>query len=149
MGWVPVNPGQSVQRTDALQGIRIGAKARIVANESMLLVREQHADDSTFWTLPGGGIEPGESPIAGLRREVREELNADIHIGNALDTLWYAHRSGSPKLSMYRVFECDLLSAPRPNPAEGVLECRWTDLDAFPSRTLPQVRYFVHSVTCD
>lgn len=35
----------------------------------------------TFWLTPGGGIDPGESPTAGLRREVFEEtglLNFEI-----------------------------------------------------------------------
>jgi 8-oxo-dGTP pyrophosphatase MutT (NUDIX family) len=30
------------------------------------------------WDLPGGVVEPGESPAAGLRREIREELGVDL-----------------------------------------------------------------------
>ena len=31
-----------------------------------------------FWGLFGGGIEPGESPEAGLRRELKEELAIEV-----------------------------------------------------------------------
>jgi len=36
--------------------------------------------------LPGGGADAGETPEQTLRREVREECAAEIHIGNRLGT---------------------------------------------------------------
>jgi 8-oxo-dGTP pyrophosphatase MutT (NUDIX family) len=32
----------------------------------------------TFWATPGGGMEPGETPLAAAIREVREELGIDV-----------------------------------------------------------------------
>ena len=32
----------------------------------------------TFWATPGGGMEPGETPLAAALREVREELGIDV-----------------------------------------------------------------------
>lgn len=37
-----------------------------------------------FWELPGGKVEPGESPVVALQREVREELGIDISVGSEI-----------------------------------------------------------------
>jgi len=34
----------------------------------------------TFWATPGGGMEPGETPLAAALREVREELGIDVNL---------------------------------------------------------------------
>jgi 8-oxo-dGTP pyrophosphatase MutT (NUDIX family) len=53
--------------------------ARVVlldADDRILLVRSEW-DDRTLWFTPGGGLEPGEEPEAGARRELREETGLD------------------------------------------------------------------------
>ena len=48
---------------------RIGAYAIIAGGDGHLLLVEQDGE----LQLPGGGIDPGESPLRALHREVREE----------------------------------------------------------------------------
>jgi len=123
--------------------LRRGAKALISTPSRVLLVKERHADGSPFWTLPGGGVYRHESLIAGLRRELVEELRCRSTIGEELTTFWYAHSSRPSATTVYTVFDCVLLSEAAPNRNEGVLDRRWVNPAAPPPSTLPQVRYLL------
>ncbi|OEV03754.1 NUDIX hydrolase [Streptomyces nanshensis] len=52
----------------------------------VLLVRPAYRDDT--WLLPGGGVEAGESPMEGCRRELKEELGLDLHVDDLLALCW-------------------------------------------------------------
>ena len=42
-----------------------------------------------FWEFPGGKIEDNEMPEEALRREIREELETEIRVGELIDTVEY------------------------------------------------------------
>lgn len=46
-----------------------------------------------MWEFPGGKIEPGESRVTALKREIQEELGIDINVGDFLCTTNYDYPS--------------------------------------------------------
>ncbi|MEF8813597.1 MAG: NUDIX domain-containing protein [Halovenus sp.] len=142
-------PGRSENAGRAGLRIRPGAKALVSDGERFLLVRERRSDGSSFWTLPGGGVRPGESAEAGLRRELVEELQCRSRVDAATGTFSYRHTSQPDTVSVYTVFGATLQSCPRPNRDEGVLECQWVSATSLPEATLPQVRRTLRRVPSD
>jgi len=123
--------------------IRSGVKALVSTSGSVLLVQEYHSDGTPFWTLPGGGVGPLETPGDALVREVREELHCDCVVGEPLETVWYAHTIRTGTFSRYVVMSCRLCERPEPASSEDVAAVRWVGPDECPPRTIPQVRNLV------
>ncbi len=67
--------------SSASRSPRIRVAAIIVKDESVLLVRHEK-QGRTYWLLPGGGCEYGESVGEALVRELKEEANLDIRVGD-------------------------------------------------------------------
>lgn len=57
---------------------RVGAFAIVRDADRVLISRRT---DSGWYNLPGGGVEPHETPGEGLRRELREETGLDVEVG--------------------------------------------------------------------
>ncbi len=58
---------------------RIRVAAILVEDGKILLIAHKKGKH-TYWLLPGGGVEYGESLDAALKRELKEELGIDIRV---------------------------------------------------------------------
>lgn len=59
----------------------------IIRDNHILLIRHRENESGrSYWILPGGGIEPGETEEDCVLREIKEETNLDVRIVSLLVT---------------------------------------------------------------
>ena len=81
--------------------------AIIMRGEEVFATQRGYGQWHGWWEFPGGKMEAGESPQEALRREIREELDAEIEIGDLLETVEWDYPEFH--LTMH-CFICTLLS---------------------------------------
>lgn len=73
--------------------VRVAAAIIKAINEKgepvIFATQRGHGDFKGGWEFPGGKIEEGETPQQALIREVMEELETEIAVGELLDTIEY------------------------------------------------------------
>ena len=92
--------------------------------QSILLIKRR---DVPVWVLPGGGIDPGESPEAAATREVEEETGYKVQISRKVGEY-------TPKCRLAHfthLYECTILSG------KPTLSDESQGVQFFPLKTLP------------
>ncbi|MBP1555283.1 MAG: (deoxy)nucleoside triphosphate pyrophosphohydrolase [Oscillospiraceae bacterium] len=104
-----------------------------------------YGDYKDWWEFPGGKIESGEMPTDALKREIREELDTEIEVGDlittveydypdfhlSMDCFWATVLSGSLLLKEHEAARCISLN--------DMEELRWLPADLIVTERIRQV----------
>ena len=69
--------------------IRVVAAIVVDGSGRIFATQRGYGEWKDWWEFPGGKIEAGETPEQALRREIREELDAEIEVGELITTVDY------------------------------------------------------------
>ena len=116
-----------------LRRVTAGAVVRNSSNQILL----QRRSDDGFWSLPGGGVEAGETVLECLTREILEETGWQVEVRNLLGiyssplTQTHTYPDGNMVQFVALVFEARALKVLQEMDSES-LELRFFDLELMP-----------------
>jgi mutator protein MutT len=107
--------------------------AAVIEERNRLLVTRRPAGVHLegLWEFPGGKIDGPETHADALRRELREELDVEIEVGDLLLETTHAYPEKTVTLYFYR---CRLAGTPRPLLGQ---QMQWVTRDELPSLGFP------------
>ena len=108
----------------------LGAAA-VVRDDDGKVLLVKHSYGALNWEIPGGGAQPGESPVETAVREVREETGLDV-MAERLTGVYYdpTHPLGE---FVHFVFVCRWSTAQQPTPGPPeVTACRFWSRETLP-----------------
>lgn len=85
------------------QQVPVQVCAAVIRHQSKILLTLRPEDKKLggYWEFPGGKIEAGESPQFALQRELREEIDIEVSVGELLETVHYSYDWGDVTILAY------------------------------------------------
>jgi 8-oxo-dGTP diphosphatase len=107
--------------------------AAVIDRDGRFLVtrRQEGVHLEGCWEFPGGKCDAGESLESCLARELREELDVDVRVGEELFTTTHTYADRLVELHFMR---CELLEQPRPQLGQ---EMRWVGREELATLQFP------------
>lgn len=119
------------------RGMTLGVRAAVLSEAGeVLLVRHTYTPG---WHMPGGGVEPDETLLDALAKELREEANIALTGPAVLHGVFLnRHVSVRDHVAVF-IVRAFTQSAPK-QPDHEIAEARFFPLSALPDRTTPGTR---------
>ena len=101
-GWalLPVHVRRFLMLRYPRPSFRVGVLAIVVSPDGGVLLLRHRFRSGKPWGLPGGWLEPGEGPVDGMRRELKEELDIDV-AADALALVTAVSRGVRPHVEIF------------------------------------------------
>ncbi len=120
--------------------IRVGAYAVLVDDDQRILLALWNEGATPAWTVPGGGLEEGETPEEAAVREVREETGYDVELIRLLGEIRFTvaardrlDGSGRALEGIRIVFEARIVGGELRHEVGGTTdEAAWIPIDDVP-----------------
>ena len=127
-GGPPESPERSEGHAEN-QG-HIDVVAAVIERAGRILIARRLAGSHLggLWEFPGGKRQPGETPEAALVREVREELDAAVTVGELLDDVEWTYPEKTVRLLFFR---CALRDEPRAAEGQEIAWVAPAELDRY------------------
>ena len=113
----------------------IRVTAAIIEKDGKILIAKRKQNDnlfSGFWEFPGGKIEEGETPEECMARELKEELDIEVEVGELIKSSKHQYPHGEFELLAYKVTHIR---------GKIVLndhdEIKWVTIDEMPNFSFP------------
>ena len=118
------------------RGLTLGVRGMAIDREGRIfLIKHSYVPG---WHLPGGGVEPGETALEALTREMMEEGNIAITEPDFFALYFNPKDSGRDHVALYVIRDFVQTSQPQPN-AE-IIAHGFFARDALPADTTPATR---------
>jgi 8-oxo-dGTP diphosphatase len=139
----PEGPGLTeAERVGVDPHQRVAAYAVVVADGKLLLTQlASHTGAAGRWNLPGGGLDPGESPTEGVVREVAEETGQvvdEVRLVDVMTQHWVGRSARGLEdyhaVRLLHTARCTRPTRPVVHDVGGsTSDARWVPLDALAS----------------
>lgn len=101
----------------------------IVRDGKALVTLRGREPEKDRFDIPGGFLDPDEDPVAGVKREVQEELGMKIEVGISDVVQMVPHPYGDDGDWVLAIGFIAAAAAGEPEPGDDVAAVRWVGLD--------------------
>jgi 8-oxo-dGTP diphosphatase len=118
----------------------VGVGALVLRGDQILLIRRAKEPDKGRWSIPGGGVELGETLQEAARREVREECDLEVEIGEIANVydLIIPDAAGRIRFHYVLIHFVALYQGGEPRPGSDAASVAWSSLARLDEYDMPE-----------